>query len=312
MFPIEIPGSHFFFSPSMSSAIETLNTLKFAQRAKLIQNNAVINEDASGDVAALQHQIRLLKEELAILKRHNIARSLRFSSKDENYSNGSSSETSLSKDDNVVGDDQILRVSCKQLKSLETSLNGSLRREQSSENRIRKLEEEIEQLNSLVHQREEENRCTKMMLKFREDKICRMESLVAEVSRRQNQPVDSYLLEENNTLKEEIGILRANVDRNPEVTRFAFENIKLSEELKRVQDFKQGEREMLLTEVSELRDQLALLLEENLKQDKIMNPNMEKEAAAIKKENESLQPEVGDIFILIQYVYKDVQLNVQH
>lgn len=73
-----------------SCAAETLNTLKFAQRAKLIQNNvsmilylmelshiwlhceiiyfftlfmmkAVVNEDSSGDVIALQHQIRLLK-----------------------------------------------------------------------------------------------------------------------------------------------------------------------------------------------------------------------------------------------------------
>nr|GEU36893.1 kinesin-like protein KIN-12D [Tanacetum cinerariifolium] len=275
-------------SPSMSSAIETLNTLKFAQRAKLIQNNAVINEDASGDVAALQHQIRLLKEELAILKRHNIARSLRFSSKDENYSDGNSIETSLSKDDDVVGDDQILRLSCKQLKSLETSLNGALRREQSSENCIRKLEEEIEQLNSLVRQREEENRCTKMMLKFREDKISRLESLLDGST-----PVDSYLLEENNTLREEISIFRAKVDRNPEVTRFAVENIRLSAQLKIVQDYyEEGEREMLLTEVSELRDQLALLLEENLKQDTIMNPNMEKEAAAVKKENEFLQSEL--------------------
>lgn len=80
-----------------SSAAETLNTLKFAQRAKLIQNNvsfvactdeikllsvlmnraltsgldiffmtqAIINEDLSGDVAALKHQIQLLKVKLA-------------------------------------------------------------------------------------------------------------------------------------------------------------------------------------------------------------------------------------------------------
>ncbi|VAI27869.1 unnamed protein product [Triticum turgidum subsp. durum] len=47
-------------SPSLCSGNETLSTLKFAQRARLIQNNAVVNEDASGDVLALQHQIRLL------------------------------------------------------------------------------------------------------------------------------------------------------------------------------------------------------------------------------------------------------------
>ncbi|KAD1657700.1 hypothetical protein E3N88_42498 [Mikania micrantha] len=48
-------------SPSMCAANETLSTLKFAQRAKLIQNNAKVNEDASGDVTALQRQIQMLK-----------------------------------------------------------------------------------------------------------------------------------------------------------------------------------------------------------------------------------------------------------
>ncbi|XP_076956292.1 kinesin-like protein KIN-12C [Bidens hawaiensis] len=261
-------------SPSTGSAVETLNTLKFAQRAKLIQNNAVINEDASGDVVALQHQIRLLKEELAILKRQNTSRSLTFSSKDENCSNASS-----------YGDeDEDKRVSCNQLKSLESSLNGALRREKSTENCIKQLEAEIEQLNCLVRQREEENRCTKMMLKFREAKIQKMESVFSGLI-----SADSYLIEENNTLTEEIKILRAKVDKNPEVTRFAVDNIRLQEQLKRFQDFyEEGEREMLLAEVSELRDQLALLLDEH----NDMNLRTEKEAAKDKNEISSLQSEL--------------------
>ncbi|XP_042495261.1 kinesin-like protein KIN-12E [Macadamia integrifolia] len=48
-------------SPSMCCSTETLSTLKFAQRAKLIRNNAIVNEDCSGDALELQHQIRLLK-----------------------------------------------------------------------------------------------------------------------------------------------------------------------------------------------------------------------------------------------------------
>ncbi|XP_023747565.1 kinesin-like protein KIN-12D [Lactuca sativa] len=263
-------------SPSISSATETLNTLKFAQRAKLIQNNAVINEDASGDVEALQHQIRLLKEELVTLKRLNLSRSITNNSKHENCSN----ESSL---DNYEDDDEkILRVSCKQLKSLETSLNGALRREQSTENSIKQLEAEIEQLNSLVHQREEENRCTKMMLKFREDKIQRMECLLSG-----SLSVDSYLLEENKMVNEEIKILRGKVERNPEVTRFAVENIRLLEQLRRFQDFyEEGEREMLLTEVSELRDQLTLSLDQNL------NQSIEKESTQDKKQDDFLQLEL--------------------
>ncbi|KAL7599119.1 hypothetical protein Lser_V15G22526 [Lactuca serriola] len=125
----------------------------------------VVNEDASGDIMVLQQQIQLLKEELAILKRNNISRSLAFGPKvieeateeHENDCNGH--------------DNKILKVSSKQLKSLETSLTGALRREQMSEASIKQLEAEIEQLNRLVRQREDNNKSTKMMLKFREDKI---------------------------------------------------------------------------------------------------------------------------------------------
>ena len=67
-----------------------------------------------------------------------------------------------------------------------------------------------------------------MMLRFREDKIRRMESLV-----NGSIPAESYLVEENRALSEEIQILQAKLDRNPEVTRFASENIKLLDQLRR-------------------------------------------------------------------------------
>ncbi|KAF5814393.1 putative plus-end-directed kinesin ATPase [Helianthus annuus] len=267
-------------SPSICSATETLNTLKFAQRAKLIQNNAVVNEDASGDVMALQHQIQLLKE-LTILKRQNVSRSLTFGPK---VTEETQQEHENDFDNTLGHENKTLRVSSKQLKSLEASLTGALRREQMSESAIKQLEAEIEQLNRLVRQREEDNKCTKMMLKFREDKIQRMESVVAG-----SIPADSYLLQENNMLTEEIQMLRAKVDKNPEVTRFALENIRLLEQLRRLQDFsEEGEREMLLNEVSELRNQLVLALDENSKQDGLT----QKEAAHDAKENTSLRLEL--------------------
>lgn len=67
-----------------------------------------------------------------------------------------------------------------------------------------------------------------MMLRFREDKIQRMESLLGG-----SLPPDSYLLEENRALCEEIQLLQAKVDKNPEVTRFALENIRLLDQLRR-------------------------------------------------------------------------------
>ncbi|KAI6074717.1 Kinesin-like protein KIF15 isoform X1 [Aix galericulata] len=46
---------------------ETLSTLNFAQRAKLIKNKAVVNEDTQGNVNQLQAEVKKLKEQLAQL-----------------------------------------------------------------------------------------------------------------------------------------------------------------------------------------------------------------------------------------------------
>lgn len=285
-------------SPSICCAAETLNTLKFAQRAKLIQNNAVVNEDSSGDVIALQHQIRLLKEELSFLKRQNVSRSLSFGStgKDTMQEQDTASTEIMHDMDQQHADDLrgvggkgIVRMSTKQLKSLETTLAGALRREQMAETSIKKLEAEIEQLNRLVRQREEDTRSTKMMLRFREDKIQRMESLVGGLL-----PPDTYLLEENQALSEEIQLIQAKVDKNPEVTRFALENIRLLDQLRRFQEFyEEGEREILLEEVSKLREQLLQFLDGKFMMQNLPNANSQpQEAMRTNKENDSLHLEL--------------------
>ncbi|KAL7118896.1 hypothetical protein ACP275_02G029800 [Erythranthe tilingii] len=254
-------------SPSICSAAETLNTLKFAQRGKLIQNNAVINEDSSGDVIALKHEIQLLKEELSTLKREKVPRSLSFGSAIDvdtrNRYEDDCNESTFAQEHqaDMLGNEShgVLRVSCKQLKSLETTLAGALRREQMAEASVKNLEAEIHQLNRLVSQREEDTRCTKMMLKFREDKIQRMESLLGGLM-----SADDYLLNENKTLSEEIQLLRASIHKNPEVTRFARENIKLLEQVRRYEDlYGEGEKEILMNEISALRNQLISSLDGN-------------------------------------------------
>ncbi|WVZ85012.1 hypothetical protein U9M48_031976 [Paspalum notatum var. saurae] len=55
-------------SPSQSCKSETLSTLRFAQRAKAIKNNAIVNEEKVEDVHALRKQIRQLKDELHRMK----------------------------------------------------------------------------------------------------------------------------------------------------------------------------------------------------------------------------------------------------
>ncbi|XP_023641179.1 kinesin-like protein KIN-12D isoform X2 [Capsella rubella] len=285
-------------SPSISCTAETLNTLKFAQRAKLIQNNAVVNEDSNEDVLELRRQIRLLKEELSLLKRQNISRALSFGSSTANFSE--LQVDSPSSEMHEIGHQQAgnllvyesggcVRMSRKQLKSLEITLAGSLRREHVADASIKKLEAEIEHLNRLVRQREEDTRSTKMMLRFREDKIQRLESLLGN-----HISGDSFLLEENSVLSEEIQLLQAKIDKNPELTRFALENIRLLDQLRRFQEFyEEGEREILLGEVSNLRNQLFQFLDENSDRQKHVDDEIEPQGALrMSKENCSLQEEL--------------------
>ena len=51
-------------SPATSAYHETLSTLQFAQRAKLIKNRAVLNEDTSGDTESLRREVKRLQDEL--------------------------------------------------------------------------------------------------------------------------------------------------------------------------------------------------------------------------------------------------------
>ncbi|XP_031256347.1 kinesin-like protein KIN-12C [Pistacia vera] len=244
-------------SPSNCSANETLSTLKFAQRAKLIQNDAKVNENASGDVTALQRQIQQLKGQLSsLMKHHNQSRSpscggSRFeeSRLRDNFMKYSFSE------EEKMGDK--VQNEKNQVKCLEVTLLGALRREKLAETAALKLEAEIEHTNRLACQREEDAQRIKMMLKFREEKIKQLESLV-----NGSLSAEKYLMEEIKALKEEIQLLQARIDRNPELTRFALENIRLLEQLQLFQNFYElGEREALLAEVAELRDQILDITE---------------------------------------------------
>lgn len=58
-------------SPATSAFAETLSTLKFAQRAKMIKNTAVVNEDVTGTVNLLKYEIKKLKDELSTQKTLN-------------------------------------------------------------------------------------------------------------------------------------------------------------------------------------------------------------------------------------------------
>ncbi|XP_050216404.1 kinesin-like protein KIN-12C isoform X2 [Mercurialis annua] len=250
-------------SPSMCSANETLSTLKFAQRAKLIQNNAKVNEDASGDVGTLQRQIQQLKDQLSFLTRH-FNFSVSAPSCVPNFE-----ESSLASNPHIINslkekgeaDNQnLISIAHEKVKSMEATLVGALRREKMAEKELLKFEAKIELVNQFACQREEELELARTMLELQEAKNKHLEYLVDG-----SLPSDHFLMEENKALKEENQLLQARVDKIPQMKCFALDNLRLHEKLQVFQNFyEQGERETLLAETSELREQLLDTLERKI------------------------------------------------
>ncbi|XP_047329841.1 kinesin-like protein KIN-12C isoform X2 [Impatiens glandulifera] len=238
-------------SPSICSGYETLSTLKFAQRAKLIQNDAKINEDASGNVTTLQRQIQQLKGQLSfLLEQHHMP-----SPSQPNLSY--SPDSHLPGEVNVHGDREKLSDNDRKMKCLEAILVGTIRREKLAERTNKQLEEELDQANLLAQKREVEVQKIQRMLKLSGERISQLELL------EHGSGAEKHLIEETNVPKEETQLLKEWNDTDSELTRLQMENSRLVKQLSLFQEFyEQGERKKLLVEISELRDQLLETLEQ--------------------------------------------------
>ncbi|KAL3354801.1 hypothetical protein AABB24_019079 [Solanum stoloniferum] len=244
-------------SPSSCCSLETLSTLKFAQRAKFIKNHAFVNEDASGDVLAMRIQIQNLKKEVARLRsvadggvenHENDAWTVAFPGSPTSVKweglHGFSSPFTADK-----------RVSKK--KDYEVALVGAFRREKDKDIALQALTAENQAAMQLTKQREDEIQGLKMRLRFREAAIKRLESVASgKIS------AEIHLLKEKEEQLKEIEVLRNQVDRNQEVTRFAMENLRLKEEIRRLKSFyEEGERERMNEQIMMLQNKLLEALD---------------------------------------------------
>ncbi|XP_078437398.1 kinesin-like protein KIN-12G [Wolffia australiana] len=241
-------------SPSNCCALETLSTLKFAQRAKFIRNNAVINEEASGDVLTMRLQIQQLKQEVSRLKsladRNEISENL---SNEDGVTRVSGSPGSF-KWENFQGSSSPLALDRKatKRKEFEAALAAALRRDKDLEMALSAMTVEKETAEQLANQVMDEVKGLKMRLRFREEGIKRLQAVAAN-----KLSAESHLLQEKEELQKEIDLLRSLVDCNPKVTQFAMENLRLKEELRRLQSFvEEGEREMLDEQIRELQEKV--------------------------------------------------------
>ncbi|XP_058779630.1 kinesin-like protein KIN-12E [Vicia villosa] len=256
-------------SPSICCSLETLSTLKFAQRAKFIRNNAIVNEDASGDVIAMRLQIQQLKKEVSRLR--SLGGGGEIQDKDTSVMGFPGSPVSSFKWGNAQGSFSPLtsakRVS--QNKDYEIALVGAFRREKDKEIALQALREENEAAKKLVKQREDEIQCLKMRLKFREAERRRLEAVASgKIS------AETHLLLEKEEHLKEIEVLQAKVDRSQDVTRFALENLQLTEEIKRLKTFyEEGEREIMNGQIMVLQNKLLEALDWKLMHEPDMKTN---------------------------------------
>ncbi|KAL8246197.1 hypothetical protein R6Q59_007413 [Mikania micrantha] len=244
-------------SPSSCNSLETLSTLKFAQRAKFIKNHATINEDASGDVLAMRTQIQQLKNEVSRLQ--SMISGGTENNADDAWTLSFPGSPGSFKWERIHGSfspvTAVKRISNK--KEYEVALVGAFRREKDKDITLQALTAESQAAQQLAKQREDEIQGLKMRLRFREAAIKRLEGVASgKIS------AETHLLKEKEEHLKELDVLRSQVDRNQEVTRFAMENLRLKEEIRRLKSFyEEGEQERMNEQIMLLEHKLLEALD---------------------------------------------------
>ncbi|XP_073406186.1 kinesin-like protein KIF15 [Dendrobates tinctorius] len=198
--------------PGSKSFGETLSTLQFAQRAKLIKNKAVVNEDTQGNVSQLQAEVKKLKEQLSQLLSGQMPQDIsiaRAPSVDENFTD-----------------------------YMNNFLEAMMLLEKSdTEKKV--LLQKVAQLEDLCNKKEKFIQSNKMIVKFREDHIARLEKTHKEGR-------NSFSNNEHEDLmagmREELLVLKEQIEHHPRVAKYALENHSLREENKSLRSLQSVKR----------------------------------------------------------------------
>nr|XP_019940782.1 PREDICTED: kinesin-like protein KIF15 [Paralichthys olivaceus] len=188
---------------------ETLSTLQFAQRAKLIKNKAIINEDTQGNVKQLQAEVKKLKEQL----------SQALASQGIDYGRDiapGGPELPMAPSFDIQHDFSYkakFMAAVNLWRKLEVEKTMLLQK-------VAQLEEAWTQKDKFIHS-------SRMIVRFREDHISRLEKKLKAGQNLLSEKESQALIDQ---LKEEIKILRDQVDHHPKMTRYAAENFSLREE----------------------------------------------------------------------------------
>lgn len=231
-------------SPSSSSFGETLSTLKFAQRAKLIKNNAIINEDSAGTVAILKDEIKRLKLLLAKQQtsepdsgsklHHLFSKTLE---KIDSYDDEGSPNYSPEKEKDFVTKKRILELE----KLLQRNLDYTAQIQEYNEKDAEDKDEIIKKLQTTCESLEKQHTRDKMIIKFRDSTIKRFGSLTEKLNN------EEYKLELTNKINE-IELLNSQIESNPQTAQLFVENKQLKKEKTELKKFVDKTRDSLYSQ----------------------------------------------------------------
>ncbi|XP_056596432.1 kinesin-like protein KIF15-A isoform X2 [Triplophysa dalaica] len=214
---------------------ETLSTLQFAQRAKLIKNKAMVNEDTQGNVRQLQAEVRKLKELLA----------------------NALSQTHIT---DITPEDQQTGTQSAGHSDREVSYKGqfiqAMQFWKKGQEEKKCLQEKVSQLQAAWAQKEKFIQSNRMIMKFRDDHIAQLKKELQ--SGQRSEPDEQIRL-----LQEEIRLLQDQVQHNPRIMRYAAENCGLREEIRALRslDSVRTAREIEVQSLTALEKTFLQLLE---------------------------------------------------
>lgn len=213
-------------SPASNSFGETLSTLKFAQRAKLIKNKAIINEDSSGTVAILKDEIKRLKIEIAKMK-FKFSKAKQICPKCSTQKESASSDNSdkedpleLGRSDSVVQKELVEKHKLDQLeKLLKKNMNNLLQIQGFYDKELYDKDNLIKRYKLSCDSYEKQHVRDAMIIKFRNSTIQKLGDFEGRIE-------DSALQEEIRNLKIENKVLTERLQAN---TKGALINAEMEE-----------------------------------------------------------------------------------
>ncbi|GMH34290.1 hypothetical protein BSKO_02124 [Bryopsis sp. KO-2023] len=313
-------------SPAKFNLNETLSTLRFARGAKKIKNKAVANEDYGSDVEALRREIARLKEELAKFKNAALRSAPIAEAGGDESSGGRCLARSCSEkvfDRNRDEMSPLAKALAQPPKAMDKALVAALRREKEKDIIIEYLEADLDKTTDFVIAKENELQKSKLIIKFRDDKIVRLEESLKDSS----SPICTSARDvEMRNLEHELALVKQQADTpssdwgkyavenvqlrnriaelercaNPEAVKSLKQDVQdleekclqLNEEVERYKQFEPEEVKYRAEEAASRAVSFASMrLEETMARAAIMKKEAEEQAEEVKKMREELKSE---------------------